>query len=163
MKTIYAIFTALILFAPALSAMEDPSFRQEIILNDQRDPKWKDEIYDKLKGDTHEEKAHNALTTLEMKAVSEIELWELEDELLHASKELYDMLGSEEQLLFLKTHTAWKKYILLQADYLAGNEGSAAPLFYCAILKSEIKRRVTLYQEMIEGRSIYTTGFSMYE
>jgi hypothetical protein len=98
-----------------------------------------------------------------MKAVSVIEMWEFEDCFYALTQKLYQVLDASERKLFLETHNAWTTYVVLQATLLAGEQGSAAPLYARSIMKKEIRRRVQLYLEMLDGGSAYTTGFSMYE
>lgn len=137
--------------------------QSDILFDSNRDLKWKTEIYDKIKGNSHAEKAQNALSTWEMKAVSEVEIWELEDHFYAVSEKMYHSLESAEREMFLKTHTAWKAYVVLQARFLAGDQGSAAPLYAREVMKTEIKRRTQLYKELLKGENLYTTGLSMYE
>lgn len=139
------------------------ALKSDILFEPHRDLKWKTEIYDKIMGDTYEEKVHNARTTWEMKAVSEIELWQMEDRFYVLSQKLYQSLEPSERELFLKTHSAWKEYVVLQARFLARDEGSVATLYAREVMKTEIRRRTQLYEELLKGGNLYTTGLSMYK
>lgn len=162
---IQRILLSSVIVALFSSAIADNSLLSKSVINfdSQRDLKWKTEIYDKIKGDSHEEKALNAYTTWEMKAVSEIDMWELEDGFYALAQKLHQSLEPSEREVFLKTHTAWKAYVVLQARFLAGEQGSAAPLYAREVMKTEIKRRTQLYEELLKGDNLYTTGLSMYE
>ncbi len=138
------------------------SLDQHFMFDADRDLKWKTDIYDKIEGNTIEEKGYNALTTLEMKAISEIELWNLEDQMVSEAKKAYDYLTDEEKLLLLESHDTWKNYVSAQANLLAGG-GSAGPLYARSIIMSEIRIRTQLYKELGEGYSSAKTGFSIYE
>lgn len=163
MKKILLTSVIVALLSCTIADANDFTSKPVIQFESQRDLKWKTDIYDKIEGNTHAEKAKNALTTWEMQAVSEIELWTFEDNFYALTQKLYQSLEPSKRELFLKTHDAWKTYVVLQARFIAGEQGSAAPLYAQDIMKSEIQRRTQLYQELLDGGTVYTTGLSMYK
>ena len=87
-----------------------------------------------------------------------------EKKLCEVALSLFETLDEEGQTLFLKAHAAWKKYIVLQAAFVTDSirNGSARGIYCRAVLTDEIKRRTELYREMLAGKNIVKTGFSMY-
>jgi uncharacterized protein YecT (DUF1311 family) len=128
-----------------------------------RDMKWKTDVYEKIKGNSPGEKAKNAFTTWEMKAVAEIELWQLDDELSSIYNKLCASYSDTEKVLFSKLHQSWIVYVKNQADFLTNESGTAGPLYYRSILKDEMSKRLLFYEELLKGNSVFTTGFSLYE
>lgn len=128
-----------------------------------KDAQW-EQLYNEIEGETFEEKSLNAYTTWEIKAVAEHENYLREKEMCEVARALFDTLDGEGQELFLETHVAWKKYIVLQVAFVTDSirNGSARGIYGRAILTDEIKRRTELYREMLAGKNIVKTGFSMY-
>ncbi len=128
------------------------------------DQQWK-ALYDKIEGSSHQEKGHNASSTWEMKAVSEISLWKTEVALQETAQKLYSTLDAEGQALMLKAHKAWRAFVQLQAEFVSDDcrRGSARGLFMRDILETEMQQRTQLYKEMLEGRSVAAgAGLSLY-
>ena len=128
-----------------------------------KDAQW-EQLYNEIEGKTFEEKSLNTRTNWETKAVAEHERYLLEQEMCEVARTLFDTLDKEGQEIFLETHAAWKKYIILQADFVTDSirNGSARGLYARTILMHEIKRRTELYREILAGKNIVKTGFSMY-
>ncbi len=127
------------------------------------DADWK-EMYDKVKGDTYEEKAHNALTTWEMKAVSEYKRYLGERELVDAANTLLNKLDKEGRELFIETHSVWQKYIELQAEFMtdSGRGGSARGIYWRSIISDEYTLRTKLYRDMAEGKNVFQNKLYIY-
>lgn len=124
-------------------------------LNPSPDPKWK-ELYDEIEGSSLQEKQQNALTTWEMKAVSEMSLQNAENKLVATFRTLYAKSDDHGKSLLLDAHLAWNNYVQLQARLLAADckGGSAESLYARAVLEHEIKRQTRIYQALADGHSI---------
>lgn len=74
-----------------------------------------------------------------------------EKELSEAARQVFDSLDAEGQLLFLRTHAAWRNFIELQSARQtdANRGGTARPLFRYSIENEEIARRTVLYREFL--------------
>ncbi len=124
-------------------------------------PHWQ-EMYAQIPGHSLEEKENHARTTLEIKAVSEMRLYAKEKELSELGKKLWEALpeelaGMEDRPRdrFLKTHLAWRKYIVQQASFIANTSGGGSMYTLLArnVLIDELSWRIQLYQELFDGKN----------
>ena len=126
------------------------------------DAQWQ-EIYDSIPGNTLEEKREHESTTLDTKAVQEMELYLLEKQLNQVGTRLAEMLanqslsstGKDYLQRFLKTHQAWNSYVTRQAYFITdtADGGSMETIIYRSVLKKEILWRIQLYQDILDGKS----------
>lgn len=119
-------------------------------------------IYAGVEGASLKEKARNAMTTVDMKAVAAMQLYEKEKELARVGLELWSILpaaimnGSENpKERFLSTHQAWRIYIKEQSMFIANTTGggSGYGLEYTSVLMREIEWRTRLYQDLLDGKN----------
>ena len=122
---------------------------------------WTEE-YARIPGHSLEEKENHARTTLEAKAVAEMRLYAKEKELSELGKKLWESLPEElagmedrPRERFLKTHLAWRKYIVQQASFIANTSGGGSMYTLLArnVLIDELSWRIQLYQELLDGKN----------
>ncbi len=135
-------------------------------------PFWM-EIYAQLKGQSRTEKSNSAITTLDIKAIAEMELYAKKKNLAWVGRNLWEILPDHlsgtgnysPRDHFLKTHQAWLDYVCQQTQFIADTSGggSGYTLQIRSIHIAEMEWRIQLYQELLDGKNVIKHSLYFYD